>query len=300
MKITILGTSGSTPTKHRNLSSILLNFDGENFLFDAPEGVQQQMMKTNSSYLKIQAIFLTHLHADHVLGFPGAIATMNIHQRDSPLIVFGPKGVKEFVKESLDLIGLRPVFQIKVIEVKEGIILEQEKFFVEAIKANHDIECFGYVFKEKDSLGKFLKQKALDLEIPEGPMFAKLQKGESIKFQGKTITSKQVMDESQKKIGKKISYVVDTLPDKHYFKAIKDSDILFHDSAFLDKDKLLAKQRMHSTAKQAGEIAEKTGCKQLYLIQLSARYSDNEKFENEARMVFANSITAKDLDKIEL
>lgn len=300
MNITILGTSGSTPTKHRNLSSILLNFDGNNYLFDAPEGVQQQMMKTNASYLKIQAVFLTHLHADHVLGLPGMIATMNIHQRDSQLIVFGPKGTKEFVKNALELIGLTPVFQIKIVEIKEGIIFEQEKFLVEAVKANHDIACFGYIFKEKDSLGKFLKQKALDLGIPEGPMFSKLQKGENIKLGSKTISFKSVMDESQKKIGKKISYVVDTIPDKAYFKAIKDSDILFHDSAFLEKDKMLAKQRLHSTAKQAAEIAEKTHCKKLFLIQLSARYSDNEKFENEARMVFANSQTAKDLEKIEL
>jgi len=300
MKLTILGTSGSTPTKNRNLSSLLINFDGSNYLFDAPEGCQQQMMKANASYLKIQAIFLTHLHADHVLGFPGIIATMNIHQRSSPLIVFGPKGTKEFVKDSLKLIGLRPVFSIRIIETKEGKILETEKFFVEAAKANHDISCYGYVFKEKDSLGKFLKQKALDLGIPEGPMFSKLQKGENIKFEGKNISWKQVMDESQKKLGKKVSYIVDTLPDRHYFKAIKDSDVLFHDSAFLDKDKLMAKQRMHSTAKQAAEIAEKTGCKKLFLIQLSARYSDDALFENEARMVFAESHTAKDLQKIEL
>ena len=214
--------------------------------------------------------------------------------------MFGPKGTKEFVKDSLKLIGLRPVFSIRIIETKEGKILETEKFFVEAAKANHDISCYGYVFKEKDSLGKFLKQKALDLGIPEGPMFSKLQKGENIKFEGKNISWKQVMDESQKKLGKKVSYIVDTLPDRHYFKAIKDSDVLFHDSAFLDKDKLMAKQRMHSTAKQAAEIAEKTGCKKLFLIQLSARYSDDALFENEARMVFAESHTAKDLQKIEL
>jgi len=300
MKLFVLGTSASTPSKERNLSSILLNFDGLNYLFDCPEGTQRQLMKAKLSYMKIHSIFLSHLHGDHILGLPGLIATMSMHQRDYPLHVFGPKGIKETIKKSLELSLLKVNFEIKVNELQAGKILEEKNFSVETFKLKHDIPCFGFVFKEKDSLGKFSREKALKLGIPEGPLWGQLQKGKKVKVGKKTFFPKDVLDESKKKNGKKISFVFDTLANNSYISKIKESDVLFHESTFIEKMKERAKETMHSTAKDAGKIAEKAGVKKLVLFHFSPRHKETEKFEIEAREFFGNVTAAKDLDEIEV
>src|SRR3989344_8261827 len=139
IKIVFLGTSASTPTKERNLSSIAIRFEGEWLLFDAPEGTQRQMMRAKTSYLKINHIFISHFHADHFLGLGGLLATMNIHGRDWPITVHGPKGIGEKVKETLKLAMLLPTFEIKTAEVKAGKILEGEKYTIEAVALKHEI-----------------------------------------------------------------------------------------------------------------------------------------------------------------
>jgi len=300
LKATVLGSSCSTPTKDRNLSAVNLNFNGLNYLFDCPEGTQRQMMKAKVSYMKVHAIFLSHFHGDHILGLPGLIATMSMHQRDSPLFVFGPKGVKEKVKKSVELSLLKVNFELKAIEVREGVLLNEENFFVSAVRLNHDIPCYGYIFKEKDSQGKFLREKALALGIPEGPLWGELQKGKTIEFKGKKFRPEQVLDTKNKKIGKKISVICDTLPSSHYVKAIEHSDLLFHESSFLEEMKKRAKHTFHCTAMQAAGIAEKAKVKKLILFHLSPRHKDTEKFEIEARQVFADSIVAEDLMEFEL
>lgn len=300
MKLTVLGTSASTPSKERNLSAVMLNFNGLNYLFDCPEGTQRQLMKAKLSYMKIHAIFLSHFHGDHILGLPGLIATMSMHQRDYPLLVFGPKGVKETVQKSLALSLLKVNFEIKAIEVKQGKIFEEEKFFVEAFKLKHDIPCYGFVFKEKDSLGKFQREKALKLGVPEGPLWKELHKGKKVKVGKKTFKPEDVVDSSKKKVGKKVSIVFDTLANNSYIPKIRDSDVLLHESTFLEKLKERAKETMHSTAKGAARIAVKAKVKKLVLFHFSPRHKETEKFDIEAREFFGNVIAAKDLEEIEV
>jgi ribonuclease Z len=300
MKLTVLGTSASTPSKERNLSSILLNFNGLNYLFDCPEGTQRQLMKAKGSYMKIHSIFLSHFHGDHILGLPGLLATMSMHQRDYPLFFFGPKGVKEKVQKALELSLLKVNFEIKAIELKQGKVLDEENFFVEAFKLKHDVPCYGFVFKEKDSLGKFSREKALKLKIPEGPLWRQLQKGKKVKVGKKTFNPKDVLDASKKKTGKKISFVFDTLANNSYILKVKESDVLFHESTFLEKLKERAKETLHSTAKEAGKIAAKAKVKKLVLFHFSPRHKETEKFDIEAREFFGNVIAAKDLEEIEL
>ncbi|MBU2476583.1 ribonuclease Z [Candidatus Micrarchaeota archaeon] len=300
MKLTVLGTSASTPSKERNLSSILLNFDGLNYLFDCPEGTQRQLMKAKASYMKIHAIFLSHFHGDHILGLPGLLATMSMHQRDYPLLVFGPKGIKEKVNKALELSLLKVTFEIKSIELKQGKILEEENFFVECFKLNHDVPCYGFVFREKDSLGKFSRETALKLGIPEGPLWGQLQKGKKVKVEKKVFNPKDVLDESKKKTGKKISFVFDTLANNSYVEKVKESDVLFHESTFLEKLTERAKETKHSTAKQAAKIASKAKVKKLVLFHFSPRHKETEKFDIEAREFFGNVTAAKDLEEIEL
>ncbi len=300
LKIVFLGTSASTPTKNRNLSSVALRFMGQWLLFDCPEGTQRQMMKSGVSYLKIDNIFISHLHADHILGLGGLFATMNIHGRDWPLTVYGPKGIEQVVEMSLKLAMLSPGFEVKCAHTKKGTILENENFTVEAVALKHEVECYGYVFKETDKAGEFNRAKAIELGIPVGPLFSELQKGQKIKLDGKTIRPEDVMDKSKARLGRKISIVFDTAPVKSYHKAIENSDILIHESSFLEELKARAHETMHSTARDAALAAKETGCKKLILFHLSARHKDDEKFENEARAEFHNVVVAEDLMEIEL
>ncbi|MBN1941576.1 MAG: ribonuclease Z [Candidatus Diapherotrites archaeon] len=300
IRIVFLGTSCSNPTVERNLSATAVQFDGKWFLFDCPEGTQRQMMQSGVSYMKLQAIFFSHFHADHFLGFPGLVATMSMHGRDAPLYVFGPKGTKEEVRKSLNLAMMRKDFEIIAREVRSGKIYEEEKMLVNAFPLKHEVPCIGFAFKEKDKAGEFQRKKALDLKIPEGPLWSRLQKGQSVKVNGKTFRPEDVMDYSKGKTGKKISVVMDTLPNESYFDAIMDSDLLVHESAFTDAHKQRAKETKHSTAFQAAEVAAKTNAKQLVLTHLSPRNKDNEKIENEARRAFGNVVVAKDLMKMEL
>jgi ribonuclease Z len=300
MKIVFLGTSCSNPTVERNLSATAIQFEGKWFLFDCPEGTQRQMMQSGVSYMKVQAIFFSHFHADHFLGFPGLVATMSMHGRDAPLYVFGPKGTEEQIRKSLNLAMMRKDFEIIAKEARRGKIYEEEKCIVEAFPLKHEVPCIGFVFKEKDKAGEFQRKKALDLKIPEGPLWSKLQKGLAVKVDGKVFKPEEVMDFSKGRLGKKVSIVMDTLPSESYFDEIMNSDILVHESAFLENQKERARETKHSTAFEAGQVAEKTRAKQLVLTHLSPRNKDNEQIENEARQAFANVIVAKDLMEMEI
>ncbi|HIH10469.1 MAG TPA: ribonuclease Z [Candidatus Diapherotrites archaeon] len=300
IKIVFLGTSASVPTKERNLSSIALRYGGEWLLFDAPEGTQRQMMKARTSYLKINHLFISHFHADHFLGLAGLLATMNIHGRDWPLTIYGPKGIAQAVRTSLDLAMLAPGFEIRCVQARKGTVLEHEKFSIEAVPLDHEVECFGYVFRENDKPGEFNRAKALELGIPIGPMFSELQKGRKVKVDGRTIKPEDVIDRSKGRAGRKVAIIFDTLPSRDYYKAVEGADILIHESSFLEDMKARAKETMHSTALDAAKVAKETGCKKLVLFHLSARHKEDERFENEARSEFGNVVVAKDLLEIDL
>lgn len=300
MRLIVLGTSCSNPTVERNLTAVALQFEGNWFLFDCPEGTQRQMMKSGVSYMRVHSIFLSHFHADHVLGLPGLIATMAMHERDVPLYVYGPKGTKKEIEKVMDLALMRKNFEIRVKEVSKGKICEGEKYEVDAFPLKHGVPCLGYAFKEKDKAGTFQREKALKLGIPEGPLWSKLQKGEKVKVKGKTFKPEQVMDYERGRKGKKVSIVMDTLPSDSYFDDIQESDVLVHEAAFLEKHITRAKETKHSTAKQAAWVAEQTKTKKLVIVHISPRYKKNKDVENEARQEFGNVVVPKDLEEVEI
>ncbi|MCX6798640.1 MAG: ribonuclease Z [Candidatus Diapherotrites archaeon] len=295
IRLVVLGTSCSNPTVERNLTAVALQFDGNWFLFDCPEGTQRQMMKSGVSYMRVHSIFLSHFHADHVLGLPGLVATMAMHGRDAPLNVFGPKGVKEEIKKVLGLALMKCNFEVRVKECGRGKALEGEKFTVSGVPLKHGVPCIGWVFKEKDKEGTFQREKALKLGIPEGPLWSRLQHGKEVTANGKAFKPEQVMDYSKGREGKKISIVLDTLPSDSYFDAIEKSDVLVHEAAFLDKHISRAKETKHSTAKQAAWVAAQTKAKKLILVHISPRYKKNSEVENEARQEFGEVSVPEDL-----
>jgi len=300
MKLVFLGTGCSNPTSERGLSAIGLRFMGKWMLFDCAEGTQRQMMKSNVSYMKVKYIFFSHFHADHFLGFPGLVATMSMHERDYPLHVFGPKGTKERVQRALNLGLMRKDFEINVTEItRAGKIVEEQGFEVIAFPLKHDVPCLGFALKEKDKEGEFQRAKALKL-LPEGPLWGKLQKGQAVKWKGKTIKPKQVMDYSKGRKGRKVSVVMDTVPFSGYFDDIEGSNVLVHEASFSEKNAQRAKETRHSTARQAGSVAAKTNAKKLVITHVSPRQKKAKELENEARQEFADVMVAKDLDSLKV
>lgn len=302
MKLVFLGTGASNPTKRRNLSSVALKFHGEWLLFDCAEGTQRQMLYTNVSYMKLNHIFITHFHADHILGLPGLIATMAIHERENDLHIYGPKGVKKIVSSLVKVAGEKMTFNIKYHEVPAhgGEILKEENFTVRSVPLKHNTKCFGYVFMENNKEGKFMRKKAEELGIPVGPLYSKLANGKTVKVKGKTFKPEDVMDYSKGRKGRKISYIVDTMPDSKYFKAIENSDLLIHDSSFADNLKERARETLHSTSKQAAEVAKKTNAKKLILTHVSPRYKNDKELLADAKKVFKNTEIAGDFLIIEV
>ncbi len=299
VEMVFLGTASAAPTETRNLASMAIRAEGEWLLFDCPEGAQQQMLRGNVSYMKIQHIFLTHLHLDHVLGIPGLIATMQMHARIHPLYIYCPLNWK---KKLVQILNLAPKtdFEVIIKEVTRGNVYTTPDFRVSTVPVKHEIDCNAYIFEQTGKRGEFQRKKALELKIPEGPLWAKLTKGEKVKVDGKTVSPEQVMDYSKSKPGIKISYVVDTRPVKTYYSAIANSTVLIHEATFLEKERERAKETGHSTAQQAGKIASETNAQQLYLTHFSARQKNLEPVENEARLEFGNVSCARDLEKITL
>lgn len=300
IKIFFLGTSASLPTKNRNLSSLLINYKGENILFDCSENTQTQILKVNQSLLKISSIFLTHLHGDHFYGLFGLLSSMSLYKRNESLTIYVPKGYLSYLKGIFKSLKLNLSFTLNIKELKPNSKVDFTNFQINSIKLNHSIETYGYIFKIKDKVGKFNKKEALKLKIPEGPLYSKLKEGKSIKLNGKTIYPKQVIDYSFKKKGSKIIYFTDTAVLKKQLKSFQFPEILIHECTFSNLEKEKAKKMKHSFSEEVSKFAKKINAKYLYLTHISSRYKEPSLILKESKQNFKNTFVAKDLDIIEI
>lgn len=277
-------------------------YRGHTLLFDTPEGVQQQIMRAGLSLVKISHIFISHFHGDHTLGLSGMLATMTTLERKTDLHVYGPRGIGEFVSLSVRVADFFPSFKIIPHELQEGMILNQKEYAISAVKLNHSCVCYGFLFEGESKPGEFQRSRALKLKIPEGPLWGKLQRGETITHGGKKITPSMVMDYSKAMEGGRVAYIMDTFPHANYVDALKQfkPHVLVHEASFLESEKERAIEVKHSTAKMAGEVAKHVNVKQLILTHFSPRYPNGKDMVKEAGAVFKPVTAAHDLMKIEL
>ena len=290
MKITFLGTSCMMPTKDRNAAGILLQYEGENILIDCGEGTQQQLRKIKASPSKITKILITHWHADHVLGLPGLFQTIAASTPDKELELIGPKGSKKTLTDLLKPFKLK--IKVKVIEYKKP--LQYEKFKIEALKLDHTTTCLAYSIVENDKR-KLNLDYLKKFDLTQNKILGDLQKGKSIKYKGKTIRPQNA---TFLKKGRKLTIILDTKICNNTTKIARDSDILICESTFSDKEKDIAEEYFHLTAKQAAQIAKKSKSKQLILTHFSQRYPSIILLEKEAKKYFKNTKAVKDLDVI--
>jgi ribonuclease Z len=299
LRILFLGTGGSWPTVKRNVSSIAVKRGSEVILFDCGEGTQRQFQQSNLSYMQVSKIFITHFHGDHFLGLPGLIQTMQLNDRDKPLHLYGPKGMEELINQLLTLGYFRPSYRIIAHEISDGAEIEFDEYSVTALKVNHNVPAFAYRLNEFQRAGKFNKPKALKMGIPEGPLFSKLQKGQTITLpNGEKVAPDMILGPSRK--GRTIVISGDTKPCEQMIGFSEDADILIHEGTFDSKLQDIAKEYGHTTAAQAAEIAKKAKVEKLYLVHISPRYLDFHVLEDEARSVFPHSYVPKDFQEVEV
>lgn len=296
MRVIFLGTGGTYPCIERNVVAIAVQIGKDVVLFDCGEGTQRQFMRSNVSFMSTRWIFITHYHGDHFLGIPGLIQSMNLNDREKPLDIFGPEGTIKMMKFLANAGYFTPGYEIRAHEIAPGDKIELDGFSVIVSDVDHTVPSLAYALIEDERPGKFDLKKAAELSIPEGPLFRKLQQGESIDISGRTIHPNQVMGPPRK--GRKFVYSGDTKPCEAILSLAKDADLLIHDATLLSNEERQAADFGHSTALAAARIAHEAGVKNLALIHYSPRYKDTKPLEDEARSIFPNTIAPSDLDEI--
>ncbi|MHA1410080.1 MAG: ribonuclease Z [Candidatus Odinarchaeia archaeon] len=300
MDLFFLGTSGGMPTVNRSGPAIALRINGRIILFDCGEGTQVQMQKLPLSISKIHTILITHLHGDHIGGLPGILMTLGLFNRKNPLLIIGPKGIKDFLKCLSETAKLGIIYPIRIKEIeKEREEIEFRDYKIIAVKAIHnEVYAYSYILVEKERPGRFYPEKALDKGVPEGELWSRLQRGETIVLDGATVTPQEVL--GPKRRGRKVVYTGDSRPNPNLVELAKDADVLIHESTFNDEHQDKAFDYGHSTAAEAAEFAVKVNAKKLILFHISPRYTDTKEMLKRAKEIFKNTIIAKDLLKIRI
>lgn len=294
MEITFLGTSGSWPTGDRNVSATAVRRGGEIILFDCGEGTQRQFQKSDLSHMAVTKIFLTHFHGDHTYGLPGYLKTMQLNERTAPLHVFGPPGIERIMRDFDRVAPVRPTFELTVTAMTPGEPIHfDEGYSVTAAQADHSIRCFAYALEEDPRPGRFDKPRALELGVPEGRLFGKLQRGEAVTLEdGTEITPDQVMGPPRR--GRKIVFSGDTRPCQNIIQLARGADILVHEATYTDEHQDQAVENTHSTAREAAQVAKEAGVQTLWLNHYSPRYRSFEQHLKEAWEVFPETHASDD------
>ncbi len=299
LAVTFLGTSAARPTVERNVSAMALVREGETLLFECGEGTQRQMMRYGVSFA-LAEIFFTHFHADHFLGVIGLIRTLGLQARVEPMLLYGPRGAKKLLAQALQLGVERVPFQIDVAEVKPGMVLrdgnrgQRDGYEIQVFATEHGGGSVGYALREHDRPGRFDPDRARAAGVPEGPLWGKLQRGETVTLpDGRTVAPEGIV--GPRRPGRLVVFTGDTRPCGAVVDAAQGADLLIHEATFGEEEKDRAKETGHSTAREAAQVALAAKARRLVLSHVSARYSVSaDELVKEARDVFPETTVAKD------
>ena len=302
MEAFVLGCGGMMPLPYRHLTSVLLRRDGDLFLFDGGEGTQVSLRRLNLKWKKINAIFVSHTHADHITGLPGIMMLSAQVDRNEPLYIYGPPKIAEYIETSRRVLDMYINYPVIVKEITAPCIVhEGDGFYIRAFPLSHTKTCVGYTLEELDRPGEFNPEKAKELNVPMGPLWGKLQKGESVtSSDGKEIRPEDVM--GAKRSGRKFSFVTDTQYLPSISKEVMGSDLLICEGMFEEALKDQAKEKKHMTARQAATIARDAKVRRMAMIHYSPRYTDRELevLLKEAQEIFPAAELSRDRMHIEI
>jgi ribonuclease Z len=302
----------------RNVSAMALVREGETLLFECGEGTQRQMMRYGMSFA-LSEIFFTHFHADHFLGVIGLIRTLGLQARAEPMRLYGPKGAKKLLTQALQLGVERVPFDVEIVEVKPGQVMRdagtgkrdasdkrdagsgmRDGYEIHVFGTEHGGGSVGYALREHERRGRFDVGKARAAGIPEGPLWGKLSKGETVQLpDGRTVGPEGIVGANRP--GRLVVFTGDTRPCAAVVDAAQGADLLIHEATFGEEEKERAKETGHSTAREAAQVALAAKARRLVLSHVSARYSISaEELVKEAREVFRETTVAKDGMTIEV
>jgi ribonuclease Z len=297
LDVVFLGTSGSAPSAARSPSALLIRRGGDRLLVDCAEGTQRQLMRSTIGLPDLEEIVLTHLHADHYLGLPGLLKTFHLRQREAPLTVYGPPGLRDLFSALGRVIG-RVGYPLTLEEVRPGDALDRDGYRILVVPVDHGVPAVGYVLDEPPRPGRFDLETADALGIPAGPERGALQRGESVTLpDGRVVTPDAVLGEARP--GRRIVVSGDTAPADTVRVLAEGADLLVHEATFGDDERERAAETRHSTATQAAELAREAGVRLLALTHVSPRYAGSE-LAREAQAVFAATVVPRDFDVIEV
>jgi len=297
LDLVFLGTAGSAPTASRGASATLLRRGGDRILVDCAEGTQRQLLRSDVGLVDLEHVFLTHLHADHVLGLPGMLKTFALRGRELPVTVYGPRGTRGLLRALGAVIG-RLTYALEVEELDAGESVVRGDYRLEAFAVAHGRSALGYALHEDGRPGRFDVAAADSLGVPDGPARGALQRGEDVTLEdGRVVRPEDVLGAPRR--GRSIVLTGDTAPADSVVAAAAGADVLVHEATFLADERDRARETDHSTAEDAARVARDAGVKLLALTHLSARYAGSE-VADEARTVFPQTVVPRDFDLIDV
>jgi len=294
LHVHFLGTAGSLPSPQRNPPCILIRRGSDTLLFDCGEGAQQQMMRAKTGFT-IDAIFVTHWHADHFLGIFGIVETLGFMERTAPLPIYGPPWVVEFVDLIQRINRHTRRFAVTAHPLEHGSVVPFNGYTVRAFATIHGIPGLGYVLEEDERPGRFNRDHAIALGVPPGPLFGRLQRGETVRIVRDGIETEvrpgDVLGEPRP--GRKVVYTGDTRPIQNLPRVaamIRDADLLIHDATFDDQESSRAREVLHTTAGEAGEAAAALNARMLALVHISSRYASTANHIRDAKRQYEGDV----------
>jgi ribonuclease Z len=297
LDVVFLGTAGSMPTAQRAPAALLVRRGGDRLLFDCAEGTQRQLLRSSVGLVDLHEIFLTHFHADHILGLPGILKTFALRGRELPLDIVGPRGLRDLLGSLKRVVG-RLSYEVRLVELEPGDVVERTDYRLATFAVSHGVSSLGWSLIEATRPGRFDVEQADALGVPNGPERGALQHGRPVTLaDGRIVTPEEVLGPPRP--GRKLVITGDTAPSDEIVAAAWGADLLVTEATFAEEERERAEETLHQTAAQAAEIAQRAEVELLALTHLSNRYFGPE-IAREARAIFPDTVVPRDFDVVEV
>lgn len=295
--ITFLGTGSGVPTLQRNLACVALQREGELFLLDCGEAAQIGMRRAGLGWARLEALFISHMHGDHVTGLPGIMMSLQMIGREAPLTVIGPPGIGGWIRCFRRSLQTGFGYEVRVVEADgSGVVWERPEYLVRCAPLEHRLFCLGFALREHPRPGRFNVEAAASLGVPKGELFGRLQRGEAVEVPDgsgtRRVTPEQVLGPPRP--GLAVAYCTDTRPCAASVELARGADLLIHEGTFDAGMPEEAAAKGHSTVVEAAEIARDAAVRRLLITHISPRYMDVDLLREQARAVFPDTGFARD------